>query len=49
MNSYTFEVVVGTDENGQDIRETVVIEADNFAQARHQLTEITQQRQQSAG
>lgn len=48
MNSYTFEVVVGTDENGQDIRETVTIEANNFSEARHKLTEITQQRQQAA-
>jgi hypothetical protein len=48
MNSYTFEVVVGTNDAGEDIKETVAIEASNFSEARHKLEEFVQLRQQSA-
>jgi hypothetical protein len=48
VNSYTFEVVVGKNDAGEDVRETVTIEASNFLEARHKLTEFVQQQQKSA-
>ena len=40
MITYTFSATIGQDQNGTDIVKEFVIEAENFAQARHQLAEL---------
>lgn len=40
MSMYSFEVALGVDEYGSDIKQTFVIEAASFSEARHKLEEL---------
>ena len=40
MITYTFTATIGQDQHGADVVKEFVIEAENFAEARHQLTEL---------
>lgn len=45
MKSYTFEAVIGKDSNGDDIKQSFTVEAQNFAEARHKLEQLVRDAQ----
>jgi hypothetical protein len=43
MKTYTFNTIIGEDSNGAPVYQEFVIEAENFAEARHKLAELIEQ------
>lgn len=43
MKTYTFNAVIGEDEEGKPIYKEFVVEANSFAEARHKLSELLQE------
>ena len=43
MKTYTFNTIIGEDSDGDPVYQEFVIEAENFAEARHKLAELIEQ------